>query len=132
MPRILSISFLLAAAVTLPAQTYTTLFSFPCSGSEGAAPNTPPIQDTNGVLYGTTYLGGNVSGPATSITATTGAINQTGGIITATTLTGSSGGATSLDDANAVGTLQNFTGGTRLSFTNASALTATGVTATAG
>ena len=50
------------SAIALSAQTYTTLFSFPCSGADGAGPDAPLVQDTDGSLYGTTYLGGNASG----------------------------------------------------------------------
>jgi len=51
-----------ATAIGLPAQTFTTLFSF--DGANGATPsetlepNLPLIQATNGDLYGTTGLGG--------------------------------------------------------------------------
>src|SRR5580693_955359 len=79
-------------------------------------------------------LAGAVTGPATALTAG-GAISQSGGIITAGTLTGSAGTSASLfngSTGNQVGTLQNFTAGTNLSFTNAVALIATNDAATAG
>jgi uncharacterized repeat protein (TIGR03803 family) len=54
-----------ATAVALPAQTFTTLYSF-CSpgGSEctdGSAPTAGLVQGTDGNLYGTTMNGGNYS-----------------------------------------------------------------------
>jgi filamentous hemagglutinin family protein len=82
--------------------------------------------------------GGNI-GLAGDIPATTAmlksaeaAINQTGGVIQATTLTGSSSGATGLTGANQVGTLSSFTTGSNFSLTNAQSLSATGVTSTGG
>jgi len=69
-------------------------------------------------------LSGNLTaaGQGVSLVSSGGSIGQTGGIITASTLTGSSGGATSLNKANAITTLQDFTGGTGFSFTNAGEL----------
>jgi uncharacterized repeat protein (TIGR03803 family) len=55
-------SLVAASAWALGAQTYTTLFTFPCSGVDGAGPDASLIQDTDGNLYGSTYLGGNASG----------------------------------------------------------------------
>jgi uncharacterized repeat protein (TIGR03803 family) len=45
-----------ATAIALPAQTYTTLFSF--DGTDGANPRAGLVQATNGDLYGTTPSGG--------------------------------------------------------------------------
>ncbi len=50
--------FVLSAttAIALPAQTFTTLFSF--DGKDGQQPASALIQATNGDFYGTTYYGG--------------------------------------------------------------------------
>ena len=77
-------------------------------------------------------LNGDVSAPTTTLTAQGGDISQTGGIITAATLTGSSSGSTTVDKNNLVGTLSGFTAGNDLTFVNNQALTAANVTATAG
>lgn len=45
-----------AAAITLPAQTLTTVHSF--DGLDGENPDAALIQATDGNLYGTTYAGG--------------------------------------------------------------------------
>jgi uncharacterized repeat protein (TIGR03803 family) len=45
-----------ATAISTPAQTFTTLVNF--SGANGANPGRPPIQGTDGNLYGTTSNGG--------------------------------------------------------------------------
>jgi uncharacterized repeat protein (TIGR03803 family) len=48
---------LLATAIALPAQTFTTLHSF--DGTDGDSPRAGLVQATNGDFYGTTYSGGN-------------------------------------------------------------------------
>jgi hypothetical protein len=62
--RLIGVQALLvaASAAALGAQMYTTLFTFPCSGVDGGGADASLIQDTDGNLYGTTYLGGNASG----------------------------------------------------------------------
>ena len=77
-------------------------------------------------------LGSNLTSAGTvTLTSSTGAISQTGGVlIAAGTLTGSSAGATTLDDANLVGTLGSFTAA-GFSLNNAQALTVNGAVAAA-
>ncbi|BFI96593.1 MAG: hypothetical protein RSP_21030 [Rhodanobacter sp.] len=70
-------------------------------------------------------LNGNVTatgGGAVQLTSSGGAISQSGGVITAGMLTGSSSGSTTLADANQVGALGNFSAN-GFSLTNAQALT---------
>jgi hypothetical protein len=57
MPRLCGV-FLLSAlsAVTLPAQTLTTLYSF--GGTDGDEPAGGLIQSASGIFYGTTKWGG--------------------------------------------------------------------------
>lgn len=104
------------------------------AGSSPVALPVGGVAVTDGVL---TVIGSNLSllgdlaAPDIGLTAS-GAISQTGGIITTGGLTGSSGGATSLPDANAVGNLASFTAGAGLTFTNAGAFSANGVSAGSG
>jgi len=53
-------------AISLPAQTFTTLLSF--DGTDGANPYAGLVQATNGDLYGTTYSGGVCCGTVFKIT----------------------------------------------------------------
>ena len=48
-----------ATAVALPAQTFTTLYTF--DYTDGAFPMAPLVQGANGQLYGTTNAGGNAN-----------------------------------------------------------------------
>jgi uncharacterized repeat protein (TIGR03803 family) len=57
-----------AAAVALPAQTFTTLASF--DGTDGKSPFSGLVQGTDGNLYGVTFLGGTGYGNVFSITTT--------------------------------------------------------------
>jgi len=63
-----------AAAVTLPAQTFTSLYSF--DGTDGAFPLAGLVQGTNGELYGTANTGGaNGDGTVFSLTPSSGAFS---------------------------------------------------------
>ena len=83
------------------------------------------------VIGSSLSLLGDIAAPSITLTAS-GSISQSGGVITTSKLTGSSGGATSLPDANAVGSLTNFTAGAGLTFTNAGDFSAVGVSAGSG
>ena len=62
-------SLLYAAVTVLPAQTFTTLYSF--SGGDGASPAAALVQGTDGNLYGATISGG-VQNDGTVFKITTG------------------------------------------------------------
>ena len=89
--------------------SFTNAAGFSAGGIAGGTATN--LVATTGALT----LTGNISGTATSLTAGS-AINQTGGVITAATLTGSAGTSAALNDANAVGAIGPFTATTGLSF----------------
>src|SRR5579863_1479672 len=63
-----AILFVLAAAVSSSAQTFTLMHTFSGSGTDGKNPYAGLVQGLNGSLYGTTSAGGtNNSGIAFSI-----------------------------------------------------------------
>ena len=99
----------------------TTLVATPGGGRQLATPGN--ITQTAGSIAAGTLL---------TLTAS-GTIDQTGGAITAATLTGSSGGATTLPSANSVGTLGPFTSAGGFLLNSGPALAVAGpVTDTAG
>jgi len=59
LPAIMALWVLMTTAIASSAQTVTTLVNF--DGSNGASPNGPLVQGTNGNFYGTTLLGGSQS-----------------------------------------------------------------------
>jgi hypothetical protein len=93
---------------------------------------------TTGGTASTLTLGGNMTAAGNTVTLTaTGAIDQTAGIITAATLTGSSVGGATLTRANRVAALGAFTDTgagnvTGFNFTDAQALSTTGAVQTSG
>jgi len=72
-----------AAAIALPAQTFTTLHSF--DGTDGQYPEAPLVQGANGMLYGTTFEGG-ASNDGTVFT-----INRSGALTTLHSFDGTDG-----------------------------------------
>lgn len=64
---------------------------------------------TNGIILNANLIAGAASGAQTVTLTSAGAIVQTAGTITAATLTGSSVGGTTLNDANQIATLNGFT-----------------------
>ena len=103
------------------------------SFTDGQALQTAGLVSSTGPLSLTTTtggitFGGDVTASGQTITLTSaGAIAQTGGVITAGSLTGSSAGNTTLNDANAIGTLGAFTvNGETLVLNNAAPLTIDG------
>jgi uncharacterized repeat protein (TIGR03803 family) len=61
LPRTVGIvfAFCLAAAITSPAQTFTTLVNF--DGTNGSVPEASLVQGLDGDFYGTTYFGGSTT-----------------------------------------------------------------------
>ncbi|HEX5280064.1 MAG TPA: hypothetical protein VFW28_08290 [Micropepsaceae bacterium] len=99
------------------------------------------VGDTGNVTLTTTGTGSNLTLGAGVTTAASqsltlsaaGNINQTGGIVTSGTLTGQSGGSTSLTDANQIQALNGFTSAGAFSLTdNAPSLTIGGTLNAAG
>src|SRR6185312_10261325 len=76
-------------------------------------------------------LAANVSAPGTVDLVSAGTVSQSGGIITAATLTGSSAGSATLNDANLIANLGSFTntGAGGFSLTDAQSLNVTGAVA---
>ena len=79
----------------------------------------------------TLSLAGNVSGSAVTLTAP-GAITQTAGVITATSLSGSAGADATVTDSNDVGTLAGFVAGGAFTFDDAASLSVTGPVSATG
>jgi filamentous hemagglutinin family protein len=103
------------------------------SFTDGQALQTAGLVSSTGPLSLTTTtggitFGGDVTASGQTITLTSaGAIAQTNGVITAGSLTGSSAGNTTLNDANAIGVLGAFTvNGETLVLNNAAPLTIDG------
>lgn len=103
----------------------------------GALTVAGPLNSTGSVALTTTSgdltLQGAVSGTDVSLTASGGAVDQSGGAITAGRLSGSSTGGTSLTQGgNAIGNLGNYSSGGDFSLTDANALTVSGALNSAG
>ena len=125
-----------AAMAVLPAaNTISTLAAFHTSigfnlnDSIGLTVTGPVIDDSTVIALtaaGNITLAGNLTAPAITLNGT-GAITQTAGAISTTTLAGSAGGAASLDQSgNAIATLAGFAAGGTLTLADASGLTVTG------
>jgi uncharacterized repeat protein (TIGR03803 family) len=69
-----------ATAISLPAQTFTTLFSF--DGTDGASPFAGLVQATDGNLYGTTTTGGAYIGVFGTLSGTAFKITPSGTLTT--------------------------------------------------
>jgi uncharacterized repeat protein (TIGR03803 family) len=63
----------LSLDLSMPAQTYTTLYTFRgAAGTAGASPRAPLVQATNGTFYGTTSSGGSAKEDGTVFKITPG------------------------------------------------------------
>lgn len=103
-------------------------------GNLGVISNTTSGGVTITNAYPTMNLTGNVtaSGQAVSISNTMGAINQTGGVISASTLSLSAGGGITATRNNVIGSLGTVTAGGNVAITNVGALNLTGDVNTGG
>ncbi|AIF48217.1 beta strand repeat-containing protein [Dyella japonica] len=117
------------------ANQITQLGSFAANGfsltNAGALTVAGPLTSTGSVAL-TTHSGdltllGAMSGTDVSLIAANGAVNQTGGTLTANTLSGHSSGATSLTlGVNTIGNVGSYSSGGDFSLGDASALTVSG------
>ncbi|MGN6227657.1 MAG: beta strand repeat-containing protein, partial [Dyella sp.] len=130
-----TVSLTAGGALTLPASTIATGTADLTLAANGGSLLVPgALSGANVTLIGRDgiSLGNNLSSAGTvTLTSSNGAISQSGGVITAGTLTGSSHGNTTLNQANLVGQLGNFTAA-NFSLVNAQALAVTGVLSTVG
>ena len=126
-----AVSLVAGGTLTLPATAIDTgTGNLTLSSNGGTLSASAALSGANVSLsgYSGLVLGGNVGTGATgtlTLNSGNGAISQTAGVLTATTLTGSSTGATALGGANMVGALGAFTAN-GFSLTNAQALTIAG------
>ena len=118
-------------ALTSANNAMATLGAFSSTGGFTLANSTPltvagPLTDTASITLdtGALALTGTLNAPTLVLTAT-GAITQTSGHITATTLSGSAASADLSQAANAIGTLTQFTTSGDFSLTDGSALDVT-------
>src|SRR5574337_658230 len=124
-----TVSLTAGGALTMPASSIDTGTADLTLVANGGALTTPGALSGANITLGARdalTLGSNLTSTGTaSLTSTTGAISQSGGVLTATILTGSSVGDTTLNGANQVGTLGSFTAANFV-LTNAQALAVNG------
>ncbi len=139
-----------AGTVTVAGQNYTVLLDSPTNqiGTLGAASAVGglrvrdnqaltvagPVTDTASIAFDVTgplTLAGTVNAPAVTLAAT-GAITQTAGAITTTTLTGTAGSAALNQPANAIANLGAFTSAGAFSLVDGAPLRVTGAVSAAG
>ena len=130
-----TVSLTAGGALTLPASSIATGTADLTLAANGGSLLVPgALSGANVTLIGRDgiSLGNNLSSAGTvTLTSSNGAISQSGGVITAGTLTGSSHSNTTLNQANLVGQLGNFSAA-NFSLVNAQALAVTGVLSTVG